>query len=138
MSLTSRSAAGLLHDLESHNVSSAELTRAYLDQIQKHDGKVKAFLLVDPDAALVRAKEIDDRRAAGKPVGKLGGLPVAIKDVICTQGVKTTCASKVLQDFVPPYDATVVKKLKAADAVLIGKTNMDEFAMGGSTRSEER
>src|SRR5439155_3914929 len=101
----------------------------------KHDGKVKAFLLVDPEAALARAKEIDDRRAAGKPVGKLGGLPVAIKDVVCTQGVKTTCASKILQDFVPPYDATVVTKLKAADAVLIGKTNMDEFAMGGSTEN---
>src|SRR5262245_3120508 len=135
MSLISRSAAELLHDLESRKVSSAELTRAYLDQIQKHDSKVKAFLLVNPDAALARAKEIDDRRAAGKPVGKLGGLPVAIKDVICTQGVKTTCASKILQNFVPPYDATTVKKLKAADAVLIGKTNMDEFAMGGSTEN---
>src|SRR5262245_52165020 len=138
MSLIDRSAAELLSALSGRRVSSVELTRAYLDQIQKHDGQIKAFLLVDPDAALARAKEIDDRRAAGKPVGKLGGLPVAIKDVICTQGVKTTCASKVLQDFVPPYDATVVKKLKAADAVLIGKTNMDEFAMGGSTRSEER
>src|SRR6059058_5602316 len=94
MSLTARSAAELLTDLESRKVSSVELTKAYLDQIQKHDGKVKAFLLVDPDAALARAKEIDDRRATGQPVGKLGGLPVAIKDVICTQGVKTTCASK--------------------------------------------
>src|SRR4029078_6143 len=122
-------------DLESRQVSSVELTQAYLDQIQKHDGQIKAFLLVDPDVALARAKEIDDARAAGKPAGKLGGLPVAIKDVICTQGVKTTCASKILQNFVPPYDATVVKKLKAADAVLIGKTNMDEFAMGGSTEN---
>src|SRR5207247_10736923 len=110
-------------------------TQAYLQQIQKHDSRIKAFLLVDPDAALARANEIDNRRAAGKPVGKLGGLPVAIKDVICTQGVKTTCASKILQNFVPPYDATVVTKLKAADAVLIGKTNMDEFAMGGSTEN---
>ncbi len=135
MSLTARSAVELLSDLESREVSSVELTRAYLDQIQKHDDKVKAFLLVDPDAALARAKEIDDRRAAGKPVGKLAGLPVAIKDVICTEGVKTTCASKMLQNFVPPYDATVVKRLKAADAVLIGKTNMDEFAMGGSTEN---
>src|SRR5262245_45190587 len=133
MSLTSRSAAELIGDLEARRVSSAELTRAYLDQIQLHDGRIKAFLHVDPDAALERAKEIDDRRAAGQALGKLGGLPVAIKDVICTQGVKTTCGSKILQNFVPPYDATVVKKLKAADAVLIGKTNMDEFAMGGST-----
>src|SRR5688572_5983250 len=135
MTWTHRSAADLLRDLEACKVSSTELTRAYLDQIQKHDGQIKAFLLVDPDAALARAKEIDDRRAAGKPVGKLAGLPVAIKDVICTHGVKTTCASKMLENFVPPYDATVVKKLKAADAVLIGKTNMDEFAMGGSTEN---
>src|SRR5688572_11156240 len=135
MSLMERSAAELLSDLEARKVSSVELTRGYLHQIQRHDGQVKAFLLVEPEAALARAKEIDGRRAAGKPVGKLGGLPVAIKDVICTQGVKTTCASKILQNFVPPYDATVVKRLKAADAVLIGKTNMDEFAMGGSTEN---
>lgn len=135
MSLVDRSAFDLLRDLEARKVSSVELTGAYLDQIQKHDGRIKAFLLVDPDAALARAKEIDERRAAGKPVGNLGGLPVAIKDVICTQGVKTTCASKILQNFVPPYDATVVTRLKAADAVLIGKTNMDEFAMGGSTEN---
>src|SRR6476646_12203738 len=125
MSLTSRSAADLLRELESRKVSSVELTRAYLDQIEKHDAKIKAFLLVDPDAALARAKEIDDRRAAGKSVGKLGGLPVAIKDVICTKGQKTTCGSKMLENFVPPYDATVVRRLKEADAVLIGKTNMD-------------
>src|SRR3954471_587308 len=135
MTLISGSASGLLRDLESRKISSVELTQAYLDQIQKHDAKIKAFLLVDPDAALSAAKDIDDRRAAGKPVGKLGGLPIAIKDVICTQGVKTTCASKILENFVPPYDATVIKKLKAADAVLIGKTNMDEFAMGGSTEN---
>jgi aspartyl-tRNA(Asn)/glutamyl-tRNA(Gln) amidotransferase subunit A len=135
MSLISRSAAELIGELNARKVSSVELTRAYLDRIQAHDGKIKAFLLVDPDAALARAKEIDDRRAAGKPVGRLGGLPVAIKDVICTQGVRTTCASKILQNFVPPYDATVVKRLKEADAVLIGKTNMDEFAMGGSNEN---
>ena len=130
-----RAATQLLQDLESRKVSSVELTRAYLDQIKRHDDRVKAFLLVDPDAALARAKEIDDRRAAGKSVGKLAGLPVAIKDVLCTKGVKTTCASKILENFVPPYDATVIERLKAADAVLIGKTNMDEFAMGGSTEN---
>jgi aspartyl-tRNA(Asn)/glutamyl-tRNA(Gln) amidotransferase subunit A len=135
MSLIHRSAVELLRELHSRTLSSAELTKAYLGQIQKHDDKIKAFLHVDPDAALARAKEIDERRAAGKPVGKLGGLPVAIKDVICTQGVRTTCASKILQYHVPPYDATVVKRLNDADAVLIGKTNMDEFAMGGSTEN---
>src|SRR5688572_17991946 len=135
MSLIGRSAMELLGDLEARRVSSEELTKAYLGQIEREDGKVKAFLLVEPEKAIARAKEIDEQRAAGKAVGKLGGLPVAIKDVICTQGVKTTCASKMLENFVPPYDATVVKKLKAADAVLIGKTNMDEFAMGGSTEN---
>src|SRR5437773_7309008 len=135
MALTDRSAIELLRELEARKISSVELTKAYLDQIEKYDSKIRAFLLVDPAAALARAKEIDDRRATGKLVGKLGGLPVAIKDVICTEGVKTTCASKILQNFVPPYDATVVKKLKSADAVLIGKTNMDEFAMGGSNEN---
>src|SRR5687768_8714034 len=98
MSLMDRSAAQLLRDLDARKVSSVELTQGYLDRIKQHDGQVKAFLLVDEGAALARAKEIDDRRAAGKLVGKLGGLPVAIKDVICTQGVKTTCASKILQN----------------------------------------
>jgi aspartyl-tRNA(Asn)/glutamyl-tRNA(Gln) amidotransferase subunit A len=135
MSLIERSAVELLADLEARRVSSEELTRAYLERIEKHDGAVKAFLLVNPDAALARAREIDARRAAGQGVGRLAGLPVAIKDVICTEGVKTTCASRILEHFVPPYDATVVKKLKVADAVLIGKTNMDEFAMGGSTEN---
>src|SRR5678815_2089532 len=133
--MISRSATDLLRDLNARKLSSVELTQAYLDQIKQHDGQVKAFLHVDPAAVLARAKEIDDRRAAGKPVGKLGGLPVAIKDVICTQGQRTTCGSKMLENFVPPYDATVVKRLKEADAVLIGKTNMDEFAMGGSTEN---
>ena len=123
--MIARSATDLLRDLSARRLSSVELTQAYLDQIKQLDGTVKAFLLVDPSAALARAREIDDRRAAGKPIGKLGGLPVAIKDVICTQGQKTTCGSRMLENFVPPYDATVVKRLKEADAVLIGKTNMD-------------
>ena len=135
MSLIDRHATDLLRDLTARKLSAVELSQAYLDQIKRHDGCVKAFLHVDPAAALARAKEIDDRRAAGKPVGKLGGLPVAIKDVICTQGQRTTCGSKMLENFGPPYDATVVKRLKEADAVLIGKTNMDEFAMGGSTEN---
>jgi aspartyl-tRNA(Asn)/glutamyl-tRNA(Gln) amidotransferase subunit A len=135
MSLTERSAAELLSALNARQVSSVELVNAYAERICRYDGDIKAFLHLDIDAALVRAKAIDARRAAGHPVGKLGGLPIAIKDVICTQGVRTTCASKMLEHFVPPYDATVVKKLNEADAILIGKTNMDEFAMGGSTEN---
>ena len=135
MALIDQTAADLLRDLQARKLSSVELVNAYAERICARDGDIKAYLHLDIDAALARAKEIDDRRAAGKPVGKLGGLPVAIKDVLCTQGVKTTCASKILENFVPPYDATVIEKLKAADAVLIGKTNMDEFAMGGSTEN---
>ncbi len=135
MSLINRPAADLLRDLDTRKVSSVELVNAYAEQICARDGEIKAFLHLDIDAALAQAREIDARRAAGKPVGKLGGLPIAIKDVLCTKGIKTTCASKILQYFVPPYDATVVEKLKAADAVILGKTNMDEFAMGGSTEN---
>ncbi len=135
MSLTESSAADLLRDLTARKISSVELVNAYAEQICARDGEIKAFLHLDIDAALAGAKQIDARRSAGQPVGKLGGLPVAIKDVLCTAGVRTTCGSKILENFVPPYDATVVARLKAADAVLIGKTNMDEFAMGGSTEN---
>jgi aspartyl-tRNA(Asn)/glutamyl-tRNA(Gln) amidotransferase subunit A len=113
-------------------VSSVELTRSYLDRIAARDGAINAFLHVDADKALTSATAIDQRRARGESLGLLAGLPVAVKDVLCTEGTPTTCASRMLQNFVPPYDATVVARLKAADAVLLGKTNMDEFAMGGS------
>ncbi len=135
MSVLRQSATELLAKLNAGEVTSVELTQAHLDQIKQHDGQVKAFLRVDPAAALARAKEIDERRKAKKPLGLLGGLPVAIKDLLCTEGETTTCGSKMLEHFRPPYDATVIKKLKAADAVLIGKTNLDEFAMGGSTEN---
>ncbi len=128
-------ATELVHRLSTGAVTSAEVTQAYLDQIERHDGAVRAFLRVDPPAALAQAEAIDQRRKAGKPVGMLAGLPVAVKDVLCTQGEPTTCASRMLENFRPPYDATVVAKLKAADAVLIGRTNMDEFAMGGSNEN---
>lgn len=135
MSLLEQSATQLRKVLDSRQVSSREVAQAFLDQIAKADGRIDAFLSVDPDRSLVRAKEIDDWRTAGKPVGLLAGLPIAIKDVICTKGWTTTCGSKMLANYVPPYDATVIQKLDAADAVLIGKTNMDEFAMGGSTEN---
>src|SRR5690348_15757423 len=125
MSLVRHTAVELLGMLSSGEVTSEELTRAYLDQIARHDGQVKAFLRVDRDRALQQAEEIDQRRRAGKPLGRLAGLPVAIKDLLCTRDEVTTCGSRMLENFRPPYDATTIERLKLADAVLIGKTNMD-------------
>jgi aspartyl-tRNA(Asn)/glutamyl-tRNA(Gln) amidotransferase subunit A len=124
-----------LKQLESGTCTSAEITQLYLDQIDRHDGTIQAFLHVDHEAALEQARDIDKRRQAGKPVGRLGGLPVAVKDILCSLDQPTTCGSKQLEHFQPPYDATVVARLKQEDAVLIGRTNMDEFAMGSSTEN---
>ncbi|MEN6492750.1 MAG: Asp-tRNA(Asn)/Glu-tRNA(Gln) amidotransferase subunit GatA [Thermoguttaceae bacterium] len=135
MSLIDLTATELLARLNSGAVTSGEVTKAFLDQIQRHDPKVGAILRVDAETALARAADVDARRRQGQPLGRLAGLPVAVKDVLATQGELTTCASRMLSNFRPPYDATVVSRLKAADAVLIGKTNMDEFAMGGSTEN---
>src|SRR6516165_918252 len=135
MSLADRTAAELLADLNARRVSSVEVTRAHIEQIKRLDDKVKAFLRCDGDVAVAQAKAIDERRAKGQPVGLLGGLPVAVKDLICTKGELTTCASKILANFRPPYDAAIIEKLRAADAVFLGRTNMDEFAMGGSNEN---
>ncbi len=110
-----------------------EATAAYLARIAAHDQKVGAYLTVTSDDALARARASDERYRKGTPRGPLDGVPVALKDVFCTRGVRTTCGSKILGNFVPPYDATIVTRLKDAGAVLLGKTNMDEFAMGSST-----
>ncbi len=135
MSLIESTATELLGQLQSGRTTAVEIAEACLQQIDRHDTKIKAFLRVDRDGALARAAEIDARRKAGKPVGRLGGLPVAVKDLLCTKGERTTCGSRMLEGFRPPYDATVVAKLRAADAVFIGRTNMDEFAMGGSNEN---
>ena len=135
MSLTDLTATELLAELTARRATSVEVTQAFVERIELHDKKVGAFLRFQSAAALEQAQRIDERRAAGERLGRLAGLPVAVKDLLCTRGEKTTCASRILENFVAPYDATAVAKLKAADAVLIGRTNLDEFAMGGSTEN---
>ncbi|HEX6497746.1 MAG TPA: Asp-tRNA(Asn)/Glu-tRNA(Gln) amidotransferase subunit GatA [Micromonosporaceae bacterium] len=114
-------------------VSAAEVTQAHLDRIAAVDPEIHAFLHVDADGALSAARAVDAARAAGEQLRPLAGVPIAIKDVLTTRGVPTTCGSKILEGWVPPYDATVVRRLREAGLILLGKTNMDEFAMGSST-----
>ncbi|MGY1769773.1 Asp-tRNA(Asn)/Glu-tRNA(Gln) amidotransferase subunit GatA [Blastococcus sp. SYSU D00813] len=133
--LTDLDAAELGRRLGAGEVSSVEVTRAYLDRIEAEDGAVGAYLHVDAEAALQRAAAVDASRAAGEELGPLAGLPVALKDVFVTEGVPTTSGSRILEGWRPPYDATVARHLKDAGTVLLGKTNMDEFAMGSSTEN---
>jgi len=116
-------------------ITSVETTQAVLDRISRIDPTVGAYLATFSDRALQAAKDVDRRIAAREPVGALAGVPLAIKDVMCTSFGATTCGSRILEDFHSPYDATVVRKLLSADAVILGKTNMDEFAMGSSTEN---
>lgn len=134
-SLTDLSMLELAAKLASREVSSVDATRASLQRISQVDPKVRAFLRVDESGALKAAEASDARRKAGSPLSALDGVPVGLKDIFLTQGVETTCASRVLEGFVPPYDATVVRLLKDAGLPLLGKLNMDEFAMGSSNES---
>ncbi len=122
-------------DLKAKKVSSVELTEATMDHLESIEPKVQAFITVTREEALEQAAEADKRLASGKDITPLTGVPLAIKDLLCTKGIRTTCGSKMLENFVPPYNATVVEKLYAAGAVSVGKTNMDEYAMGSSTET---
>jgi len=127
------------HDLHSkllaREVSADDVAQAALDRARDIDAQVGAYNTLMADQALAKAKDIDARLAAGKPVGALAGVPVAIKDNICTRGVRTTCSSRILENFVAPYNAAVAERLDHADAIPIGKTNLDEFAMGSTTEN---
>ncbi|MGQ9543413.1 MAG: Asp-tRNA(Asn)/Glu-tRNA(Gln) amidotransferase subunit GatA [Candidatus Bathyarchaeia archaeon] len=126
-------ASELVEKIRRQEVSAEEYVECCYDRVRRVDGKIHAFLTLTENYALEKAREIDSRIRRGEKVGSLAGVTVAVKDNICTMGVRTTCASRMLENFIPPYDATVIERLKAQDAIMIGKTNMDEFAMGSST-----
>ncbi|MBI2955297.1 MAG: Asp-tRNA(Asn)/Glu-tRNA(Gln) amidotransferase subunit GatA [Chloroflexi bacterium] len=121
--------------LTKKQITSVELTRSVLERIAQVDPTIRAYITVTPDLALEQAQRVDEKLAKGERVSPLAGIPIAVKDNICTKGVRTTCASRILENFVPPYDATVARQLRALDAVIVGKTNLDEFAMGSSTEN---
>jgi aspartyl-tRNA(Asn)/glutamyl-tRNA(Gln) amidotransferase subunit A len=133
--MINKTAAQMAGALAKGETTSVELTQAHLDRITAVDGQVKAFLHVDTEGALAQAKDVDARRAKGEKLSPIAGIPLALKDVLAQKAVPTTAGSKILQGWHPPYDSTVVSKLKSAGVVIMGKTNMDEFAMGSSTEN---
>src|SRR5829696_2436494 len=128
-------AAEIAAKIASGELTAVEVTEAHLARIEGVDEKVHAFLHVDREGALAQARAVDEKRAKGEKLGPLAGVPLALKDIFTTEGIPTTVGSKILEGWIPPYDATLTKRLKAADVVILGKTNMDEFAMGSSTEN---
>ena len=133
MNITDLTVHELMEKLEKKELTSEEITKAYIDRINEKEKDVDAFVTLTTDDALKQAKEIDEKRKNGEDVSKLAGIPIGIKDNMCTKGVKTTCSSKMLENFISPYDATVIEKINEIQMPSLGKLNMDEFAMGGST-----
>ena len=133
--MINKSAAEMAAALTAGEITSVELTQAHLDQIAKVDSEVHAFLHVDREGALSQARDVDEKRKSGEKLSPLSGVPLALKDVLTQKGIPTTCGSKMLEGWRPPYDSTVVTRLKENGIVILGKTNMDEFAMGSSTEN---
>lgn len=125
----------LIEKLEKGETTSEEITKSYFDRIKEKDGQVQAYVSTLEEQAMAKAKEIDCERKAGKELSKFAGIPIGIKDNICIEGTRTTCSSKMLENFVAPYNATVIEKLNAEDMIYLGKLNLDEFAMGSSTEN---
>ena len=135
LDLVKRSVSEHIDALKKGEYSSKELTEAYIKQIENTDEKISAYITTTFESAVETAVSVDEKRIRGEQLKPLAGIPCAIKDNICTKGIKTTCASKMLENYIPPYDACVIEQLKEADAVILGKLNMDEFAMGSTTEN---
>ncbi|MEG2053519.1 MAG: amidase, partial [Oscillospiraceae bacterium] len=132
MNIYELSAVQMAEKLRKKEISALEIATQTFERIEKTEPQIDAFLTVTKETALNTAKIVDEKIASGEKLSSLAGIPIAIKDNICTKNTKTTCASKMLENFVPPYNATVIEKLQAQDVLFTGKVNMDEFAMGGS------
>ena len=132
---SAQTARGLVHGIRRGEHTAREITEEILAHIQNTNPDINAFITIDEAGALEAANTVDQKVAAGQALGPLVGVPIALKDVLCTKGLRTTCASKILDNFIPPYDATVVTRLRQADAIILGKLNMDEFAMGSSSEN---
>ncbi len=135
LELARMGAEGIAANVAAGEISAVEVAQSFLSWVEECDPRIRAYLTVTPDWALAHARRLDEKRARGESLGPLAGVPISIKDVLCTAGVATTCASKILEGWVPPYTATAVERALAAGAVPLGKTNMDEFAMGSSTEN---
>lgn len=135
MDIISLTALELREKVKNKEISAREVVSAHLDRIKEKESKINAFITVTEEEALRAADRVDEKIRSGEELGLLAGIPVAIKDNISTKGVRTTCASKMLENYIPPFEATVIEKIKKEDGIIIGKTNMDEFALGSSTET---